>query len=160
MPELPIRSVRATTAQANTFIALSGVRIEVAVELKVQVTIEAPTITAGKRVTPTYSDITKESIKILPSATVSQWRRVARLARVAINDDETVVLCSQLDSIMSFVGQLNQVDVAGIEPMTSVTPIAMKMREDKVTDGGIADDILRNAPAHEDHFFVVPKVVE
>ena len=61
---------------------------------------------------------------------------------------------------MSFVGHLNEVDVEGVEPMTSVTPMKMRMREDKVTVGDIADDILRNAPAREDHFFVVPKVVE
>ena len=51
-------------------------------------------------------------------------------------------------------------DVDGVEPMTSVTPMAMKMRKDEVTDGGIADDVIANAPAREDHFFVVPKVVE
>ena len=56
--------------------------------------------------------------------------------------------------------QLSEVDVAGIEPMTSVTPMEMKTRADVVTDGGIPDDIVRNAPTTEDHFFVVPKVVE
>ena len=61
---------------------------------------------------------------------------------------------------MSFVSQLKEVNVEGVEPMTSVTPMAMKMREDKVTDGGIPDAILANAPAHEHHFFLVPKVVE
>jgi aspartyl-tRNA(Asn)/glutamyl-tRNA(Gln) amidotransferase subunit C len=61
---------------------------------------------------------------------------------------------------MSFVTQLNEADVTGVEPMTSVTPMAMKMRKDEVTDGGIADAIMANAPAREDHFFLVPKVVE
>jgi aspartyl-tRNA(Asn)/glutamyl-tRNA(Gln) amidotransferase subunit C len=61
---------------------------------------------------------------------------------------------------MAFVGRLSEVDVTGVEPMTSVTPMALKMRKDEVTDGGIAGDILKNAPAQEDHFFLVPKVVE
>ncbi len=69
-------------------------------------------------------------------------------------------LRGELNAILAFVEQLGEVDVEGVEPMTSVTPMAMKMREDVVTDGGIADDIIANAPAHEHHFFVVPKVVE
>jgi aspartyl-tRNA(Asn)/glutamyl-tRNA(Gln) amidotransferase subunit C len=87
-------------------------------------------------------------------------RRVAHLARIAVADDEVAGLQSELNAILAFVEQLNEVDVDGVEAMTSVTPMAMKMREDKVTDGDIADDIVRNAPAMEDHFFVVPKVVE
>jgi aspartyl-tRNA(Asn)/glutamyl-tRNA(Gln) amidotransferase subunit C len=87
-------------------------------------------------------------------------RRVAHLARIAVAEDEVAGLQGELNAILAFVEQLGEVDVAGVEPMTSVTPMAMKMREDKVTVGNIADDILRNAPAHEDHFFVVPKVVE
>ena len=86
-------------------------------------------------------------------------RRVAHLARIAVAEDEVAGL-GELDAILAFVEQLGEVDVAGVEPMTSVTPMAMKMREDKVTDGGIPDAIIVNAPAHEDHFFVVPKVVE
>ena len=69
-------------------------------------------------------------------------------------------LQGELNAILSFVEQLAEVDVAGIEPMTSVTPMAMKMRKDEVTDGGIVDAIMANAPAREDHFFLVPKVVE
>jgi aspartyl-tRNA(Asn)/glutamyl-tRNA(Gln) amidotransferase subunit C len=87
-------------------------------------------------------------------------RRVAHLARIAVADDEVAGLQGELNAILAFVEQLNEVDVDGVEPMTSVTPMAMKMREDLVTDGAIADDIVRNAPATEDHFFVVPKVVE
>ena len=87
-------------------------------------------------------------------------RRVAHLARVAVAEDEVEHLRGELNAILAFVEQLAEVDVGGIEPMTSVTPMAMKMRRDEVTDGGIADDILANAPAREDHFFVVPKVVE
>jgi len=87
-------------------------------------------------------------------------RRVARLARIAVAEDEVENLRGELNSILAFVEQLAEVNVEGVEPMTSVTPMAMKMREDKVTDGGIADDIIANAPAHEHHFFVVSKVVE
>jgi len=87
-------------------------------------------------------------------------RRIAHLARIAVADDEVEHLKGELNSILAFVEQLSEVDVAGVEPMTSVIPMEMKKREDRVTDGGIPDDIVKNAPATEDHFFVVPKVVE
>ena len=87
-------------------------------------------------------------------------RRVAHLARVAVADDEVRALQGELNAILDFVEQLAEVDVSGVEPMTSVTPMALKMRGDEVTDGGIPDAILQNAPAREDHFFLVPKVVE
>jgi aspartyl-tRNA(Asn)/glutamyl-tRNA(Gln) amidotransferase subunit C len=87
-------------------------------------------------------------------------RRVARLARVAVAEDEVEPLRGELNAMLAFVEQLAEVDVTDVEPMTSVTPMAMNKRKDDVTDGGIADDILANAPAREDHFFVVPKVVE
>jgi aspartyl-tRNA(Asn)/glutamyl-tRNA(Gln) amidotransferase subunit C len=87
-------------------------------------------------------------------------RRIAHLARIAVADAEVEHLKDELNAMLAFVEQLSEVDVTGVEPMTSVTPMAMKMREDVVTDGGIADDIVRNAPASEDHFFLVPKVVE
>jgi aspartyl-tRNA(Asn)/glutamyl-tRNA(Gln) amidotransferase subunit C len=87
-------------------------------------------------------------------------RRIAKLARIAVADDEVEHLRGELNSILAFVEQLQEVNVEGVEPMTSVTPMAMKKREDKVTDGGIADDIVKNAPATEGHYFVVPKVVE
>jgi aspartyl-tRNA(Asn)/glutamyl-tRNA(Gln) amidotransferase subunit C len=87
-------------------------------------------------------------------------RRVAHLARIAVAEDEVAGLQAELNAILAFVEQLGEVDVTGVEPMTSVTPMAMKAREDKVTDGGNADDIVKNAPATEDHFFLVPKVVE
>jgi aspartyl-tRNA(Asn)/glutamyl-tRNA(Gln) amidotransferase subunit C len=87
-------------------------------------------------------------------------RKVAHLARIAVPEDKLPALAAELSGILSFMEQLNEVDVAGVEPMTSVTPMAMKKRQDVVTDGGIADDILKNAPAKEDHFFLVPKVVE
>jgi len=87
-------------------------------------------------------------------------RRIAHLARIAVKDDEVEHLKDELNGILAFVEQLQEVDVAGVEPMTSVTPMAMKKREDVVSDGGIVEDILKNAPATEDHFFLVPKVVE
>jgi aspartyl-tRNA(Asn)/glutamyl-tRNA(Gln) amidotransferase subunit C len=87
-------------------------------------------------------------------------RRVAHLARMAVAEDEVEGLGRELNAILAFVEQLADVDVTGVEPMTSVTPMAMKARTDEVNDGDIADAIVANAPAREDHFFVVPKVVE
>ena len=94
------------------------------------------------------------------SVDVKTVRHVAHLARIAVAEDEVRNLADELNAILAFVEQLAEVDVEGIEPMTSVTPMAMKTREDKVSDGGIPDDILANAPAREHHFFLVPKVVE
>jgi aspartyl-tRNA(Asn)/glutamyl-tRNA(Gln) amidotransferase subunit C len=87
-------------------------------------------------------------------------RRIAHLARIAVADEEVERLKGELNAMLAFVEQLSEVDVEGVEPMTSVTPMALKQREDKVTDGGIAADILRNAPAEQNNYFLVPKVVE
>jgi aspartyl-tRNA(Asn)/glutamyl-tRNA(Gln) amidotransferase subunit C len=87
-------------------------------------------------------------------------RRIAHLARIAVADEEVEHLRGELNAILAFVEQLAEVDVEGVEPMTSVIPMALKAREDKVTEGGIAEDIVRNAPATANHFFLVPKVVE
>ena len=87
-------------------------------------------------------------------------RRIAQLARIAIRDDEVSHLQGELNAMLAFVEQLSEVDIEGVEPMTSVTPMEMKKRTDVVTDGNIADDIVKNAPATEGHFFLVPKVVE
>ena len=87
-------------------------------------------------------------------------RRIAHLARIAVADEEVAELQTELNAMLAFVEQLSEVDVEGVEPMTSVTPMQLKQRKDEVTDGGIADDIVRNAPATEDHYFLVPKVVE
>ena len=87
-------------------------------------------------------------------------KRVAHLARIKVTDEEAEALQGELNTILGFVEQLNEVDVSGVEPMTSVMPMAMKKRADAVTDGGKADDIVANAPASEDHYFQVPKVVE
>jgi aspartyl-tRNA(Asn)/glutamyl-tRNA(Gln) amidotransferase subunit C len=91
------------------------------------------------------------------SATV---RRIAHLARIAVEDAEVERLGHELNAILAFVEELSAVDVTGVEPLTSVLPMQMKKRADIVTDGAIVGDILANAPAREDHFFVVPKVIE
>jgi aspartyl-tRNA(Asn)/glutamyl-tRNA(Gln) amidotransferase subunit C len=87
-------------------------------------------------------------------------RRVAHLARIAIAENELENLRGELNTILAFVEQLAEVDIAGVAPMTSVMPMTLKKRDDQVADGGIPDAIIANAPAHEHHFFLVPKVVE
>ena len=87
-------------------------------------------------------------------------RRIAQLARIALKDDEVPHLQGELNAMLAFVEQLSEVNIEGVEPMTSVTPMEMKTRADVVNDGNIADDIVKNAPATEGHFFLVPKVVE
>ena len=87
-------------------------------------------------------------------------RRIAHLARIAVTDAEVPHLQGELNAMLAFVEQLSEVNVEGVAPMTSVTPMDMKKRHDVVTDGNIPDAILANAPAAEDHFFLVPKVVE
>jgi aspartyl-tRNA(Asn)/glutamyl-tRNA(Gln) amidotransferase subunit C len=87
-------------------------------------------------------------------------RRIAHLARIAVKDEEVAHLQGEINAVLAFVEQLAEVNVEGVEPMTSVTPMVMKKRADVVNDGGIADAIVANAPATEDHFFLVPKVVE
>ena len=87
-------------------------------------------------------------------------RRIARLARLAVDEDQVAAMETELNALLSWVEQLAEVNVEGVPPMTSVVEQRLKMREDLVTDGGNADDLMKNAPQAEDHFFVVPKVVE
>ncbi|MBZ9847662.1 Asp-tRNA(Asn)/Glu-tRNA(Gln) amidotransferase subunit GatC [Mesorhizobium sp. CA14] len=87
-------------------------------------------------------------------------KRVARLARIAVSEEDAERMTGELNAILGFVEQLNEVDVSGVEPMTSVTPMEMKKRQDAVTDGNKPADIVANAPATEENFFLVPKVVE
>jgi aspartyl-tRNA(Asn)/glutamyl-tRNA(Gln) amidotransferase subunit C len=94
------------------------------------------------------------------SVDVATVKRVARLARLAVTEDEAVRMTGELNGILGFVEQLSEVDVDGVEPMTSVTRMEMKMRKDEVTDGNIAERIVANAPLTEQNFFEVPKVVE
>jgi aspartyl-tRNA(Asn)/glutamyl-tRNA(Gln) amidotransferase subunit C len=94
------------------------------------------------------------------SVDIETVRRVARLARIAVTAEEAERMSGELNQILGFVEQLNEVDVSGVEPMTSVIPMDIKKRPDVITDGGKADDIVANAPATAEDFFLVPKVVE
>jgi aspartyl-tRNA(Asn)/glutamyl-tRNA(Gln) amidotransferase subunit C len=87
-------------------------------------------------------------------------KRIGRLARIRIEDDEVARYQDELNVILGFVEQLNEVDITGVEPMTSVAPMQLRWREDAVTDGGYPEQIVANAPLTEDNFFEVPKVVE
>jgi len=87
-------------------------------------------------------------------------RRIATLARIHVEDAEVATLQAELNGILGWIEQLNEVNVEGIEPLTGATQMALKMREDVVTDGGYPDKILANAPQRAGDFFAVPKVVE
>jgi aspartyl-tRNA(Asn)/glutamyl-tRNA(Gln) amidotransferase subunit C len=87
-------------------------------------------------------------------------RRIARLARIALTDDEAARLETELSGILDWVAQLDELDTSNVAPMTRVESMTMKKRKDEVTDGYCADDIVKNAPAVDDHYFVVPKIVE
>jgi len=87
-------------------------------------------------------------------------RRIAKLARIALDDSQAAAMEQELNALLAWVEQLQEVNVEGVQPMTSVVEQRLKMREDVVSDGGYADDLLKNAPQAEGHFFVVPKVVE
>lgn len=94
------------------------------------------------------------------SIDIDTARRVAHLARIAVKDDDLAALAGELSGIIAFMEQLNEVDVAGIEPMTSVTPMRLVRRRDQVTDGNMQAAVLANAPDAREGFFAVPKVVE
>lgn len=94
------------------------------------------------------------------SVDLATVRRVAHLARIAVTDQEAERMTGELNAILGFVEQLGEVDVSGVEPMTSVTPMEMKKRNDAVTDGDKAEAIVANAPASDENFFLVPKVIE
>ena len=87
-------------------------------------------------------------------------RKVARLARIRVEEERLPALAREFDAILGFIEQLNEVDVEGVEPMTSVTPMRLKRRSDVVTDGNQQDKVLLNAPDAREGFFAVPKVVE
>ena len=87
-------------------------------------------------------------------------KRIGRLARIRIEDEEVAGYQNELNAILGFVEQLGEVDVSGVEPMTSVTPMQLRRRDDAISDGGYPDQIVANAPLSEDNFFMVPKVVE
>ena len=94
------------------------------------------------------------------SVTKDDVRKVARLSRIAVDDSRLETLAGELNGILGWIDQLNEVDVDGVEPMTSVVEASLPMREDNVTDGEKPDQVLANAPKTEDGFFVVPKAVE
>ena len=94
------------------------------------------------------------------SVDIATVKRVAHLARIAVSEEDAARMTGELNTILGFVEQLNEVDVSGVEPMTSVIPMEMKKRQDAVTDGNKAADIVANAPATDENFFLVPKVVE
>ena len=87
-------------------------------------------------------------------------RRIAHLARIAVADSEVENLRAELNAMLAFVEQLQEVDVKGVEPMISVTPMTMKKRPDAVTDGGDAEAVLKNAPQNDENYYLVPKVIE
>ena len=94
------------------------------------------------------------------SVDLATVKRVAHLARIAVPEADLPKLQGELNAILGFVEQLGEVDVSGVEPMTSVTPMRLKRRADVVTDGNIQDLVLKNAPDAREGFFAVPKVVE
>ncbi len=94
------------------------------------------------------------------SVDIDTVKRVARLARIAVSEEDAGRMTGELNTILGFVEQLSEVNVDGVEPMTSVIPMEMKKRQDAVTDGDKAADVIANAPATEENFFLVPKVVE
>ncbi len=94
------------------------------------------------------------------SVDIDTVKRVANLARIKVGDAGATEMQGKLNGILGFVEQLNEVDIEGVEPMTSVVDFAMKKRVDEITDGDKAEDIVANAPVTDDHFFMVPKVIE
>ena len=94
------------------------------------------------------------------SVDLATVRRIAKLSRIAVPESDVPHIQGELNAMLAFVEELSAVNVEGVEPMTSVTPMKMRLRPDAVTDGNIAESVTKNAPAREDNFFVVPKVVE
>ena len=94
------------------------------------------------------------------SVTKDDVRKIARLSRIAVPEDQLEPLAEDLSGIMGWIEQLNEVDIEGVEPMTSVVAAKLPMREDVVTDGNIQEQVLVNAPKSDEGFFVVPKAVE
>lgn len=94
------------------------------------------------------------------SVTRDDVRKVARLSRIAVSEAQLDEMAGELNGILGWIDQLNEVDVSGVEPLTSIVETRLPMRDDVVTDGDIQDQVLANAPRSEDGFFVVPKSVE
>jgi aspartyl-tRNA(Asn)/glutamyl-tRNA(Gln) amidotransferase subunit C len=105
-------------------------------------------------------DNRKPQARVSMSVDRATVRRIARLARLAITEEEAGRLEKELSGILDWVAQLDEIDTSAVEPMTRVAAMTMKMRKDEVTDGFCAADILKNAPQVDDGYFVVPKIVE
>lgn len=114
----------------------------------------------GRRLASKQIAVSHSAESCLMSVDTDTVKRVAKLSRIAITDARAESMQAELNTILGFVEQLNEVNVEGVEPMTSVVDMEMRKRTDKVTDGNKADDVTANAPVSEDHFFMVPKVVE
>jgi aspartyl-tRNA(Asn)/glutamyl-tRNA(Gln) amidotransferase subunit C len=123
-------------------------------------TRDAPGCALPREGGPCYRRASPDAIGAFMSVDQATIRRIARLARIAVGDDEVPHLQDKLNAILAFVEELAGVDVEGVEPMTSVIPSKMKWRPDEVTDHAGADIVVANAPERADHFFTVPKVVE
>jgi len=120
-----------------------------------------PAFRSGCDLSPDRAKRAVRTLRItLMSVDAATVRKIAHLARIAVKEDEVAHLQGELNAMLAFVEQLSEVDVTGVEPMTSVTPMHMQKRHDVVNDGEIADSVVANAPATDDHFFLVPKVVE
>jgi len=109
---------------------------------------------------PLWADKRWQSTGDSMSIDTDTARKVAKLARIRVEEADLPALAAELSGILGFMEQLNEVDVTGIEPMTSVTPMRLKRRADVVTDGNIQVEVLKNAPDTREGFFAVPKVVE
>ena len=94
------------------------------------------------------------------SVNIATVKKIASLARIAITEEEAARIAPELDNIMGWIEQLGEVDTAGVEPMTAVIPNHLRLRDDVVTDGGVRDKVLANAPEAQHGFFAVPKVIE
>src|SRR3954451_14333488 len=125
---------------------------------------EPSMVVAGGFTRLLYADRRSGPVRVLGKLSMAidatTVRRIAHLARVAVADDEVEHLRGEINAMLAFVEQLSEVNIEGVEPMTSVTPMQMKKRDDVVTDGGDPGSVLQNAPAREGNFFLVPKVVE
>ncbi len=108
----------------------------------------------------------QEVLGMLPHGTqimsidIATVRYVARLASLALTEDEAEKMCGELNEILTFIEQLSEVDAQGVPPMNSVVPATIKMRQDVVTEGNNAEEIVANAPLIESNFFLVPKILE
>src|SRR5437763_406062 len=115
-----------------------------------------PSIVRGRACCPTAASLSAASMSVSPE----QVRHIAKLARIAMSDDETERLVPELNAIIGWVEQLGEVNTDGVEPLTAVIEQKLRLRDDVVTEGDIRDEVLANAPEAQHGFFAVPKVIE